>query len=88
MQETIKLLDVIDSRIRHESSTPSKQHSSYIKRNKFAYARVLEFSENKFKLYPTWLTQRNDFMDFMYEKYEKKLLSIPKICEKKKRASD
>ena len=27
-------------------------------------------------------------MDFMYEKYEKKLLSIPKICEKKQRASD
>jgi len=39
-------------------------------------------------LYPKWLTKREDFLDFMYKNYEKKLMSIPKICEKDSRASD
>lgn len=85
MQETISLLNAIDTRLRRHSlqSTPK-----YKKNPKFPYAKVLEFSEDKFGDYPKFLTQRDDFLNFMYGKYEAKLLSIPKICEKQDKESD
>ena len=79
MQETINLLGAIDMRIRKHSlqNTPKNK-----KAGKFPYGRVLDFSEDKFSQYPEFLTKREDFLQFMYSKYEAKLLSIPKICEK------
>ena len=41
-------------------------------------------------MFPNWLKTRNDFVQFMYTNYEKKILALPKICEKlpKERTSD
>lgn len=66
-------------------STP--KHSQKISQ-KFPFAKVLEFEPKKFKEYPHWLTEREDFFKFMYDNYEEKLLAIPKICEKKQKESD
>lgn len=52
----------------------------WMKKGKFTFAKVLDFNEEKFDDYPKWLTEREDFVKFMYENYESKLLSIPKIC--------
>lgn len=55
--------------------------------NRFPYAKAINFRESMYKEYPKWLTQKDGFTDFMYKSYEKKLMSIPKICEKSVRAS-
>lgn len=80
MQETIKLLNVIDLQIKRSSVENTPKNS--VKRNKFPYAKVLDFGSDKYAEFPKWLTEREEFLDFMYKKYEDKLLSIPKICEK------
>eukprot|EP00919_Chromeraceae_sp_WS-2016_P035294 GHVR01083609.1.p1 GENE.GHVR01083609.1~~GHVR01083609.1.p1 ORF type:complete len:114 (-),score=4.39 GHVR01083609.1:1338-1679(-) len=93
MQETIKFLNVIDSKIKrkislYSSNTKEGKNAIILKKNKFPFGSVFQFNDSKFNEFPSWLTERDDFMNFMYKKYEKKLLLIPKICEKYIRASD
>lgn len=80
MQETIKLLGAIDLQLRRNSLKSTPKHAN--KKPKYPFARVLDFGVDKFNEFPKWLTERDDFLEFMYSKYETKLLSIPKICEK------
>lgn len=85
MHETINLLGAIDTRLKRHSlhNTPKNK-----KHQKFTFAKILDFSEDKFNDYPKFLTEREDFLQFMYSKYETMLLSIPKICEKEHKESD
>lgn len=89
MQETINLLKILNpkpkkrsfSSVINKSDSKNPSETAYlsniIKKNKFPYAKGLNFNESKFEDLPEYLTQREDFVAFMYEKYEKKLLSIP-----------
>lgn len=94
MHETINFLSIIDSKIkRSRASTPkhtqSLKEKLYSRRSsKYPYAKAIDFHETQYGDFPKWLTQKEGFVDFMYNNYGSKLMSIPKICEKKERASD
>ena len=96
MQETLNFLTIIDGKIKKKQELNRKHlHSVTIKdriqckRNqRYPYAKAIDFRESMYKEYPRWLTQKVGFSDFMYQSYEKKLMSIPSICEKAERASD
>ena len=45
MQETIQFLDILDSRKRYEANNiTTRQNSLSLRRNKFPFAKVLNFS--------------------------------------------
>jgi hypothetical protein len=67
MQETIKLLGAIDMQIKRQSThgTPKNSnnnsinlssHGSSVRKQKFPYARILDFGAEKYTSYPKWLT--------------------------------
>ena len=96
MHETLNFLEILDGGIKRSHQTtpkPTIRDRMSSKRSRFPYAKAVMFEEReqeyrKQDLYPKWLTKREDFLDFMYKNYEKKLMSIPNICEKETRASD
>lgn len=95
MHETLNLLTIIDDKIKrshhvggrklHAISTRDKVMNK--KSNRYPYAKAIDFRESKYNDFPRWLTQKEGFSDFMYKSYEKKLMSIPLICEKTTRES-
>lgn len=96
MHETLNFLEILDGQIRRSHQTtpkPTVRQRFINRRTRFPYSKAVMFEDReqeyrKQDLYPKWLTKREDFLDFMYKNYEKKLMSIPKICEKDSRASD
>lgn len=69
MQETIKFLGTVDSRLRHHSYNSTPKHSNKIN-NKYPFAKVLDIQPKKMVKLPHWLTERDDFHKFIYQKYE------------------
>lgn len=96
MHETLDFLTIIDDKIRRTHLSDSKKLQTISTREKvmskkhqrYPYAKAIDFRESKYNNFPRWLTEKEGFTDFMYQSYEKKLMSIPLICEKDKRDSD